>query len=322
MATITHEDRATHLRDVRRIERLRTRIRRDQLRIALRLERIDRVGSFVIDGCASLGEFGEKKGFCAGEARILAAMGEAVKIAPGMARDMLRGKSCPEKVATVGRVLKDPDLSRPDEDWGSLVTTLTSKQLRTEVKRRQAERKHGLALPLNVFLSPQGAVDFQRCRELTIQKTQKLLTEGETLEVVCADYVDRYDPERKALRALAKDAVAEATGPAKVAAPKPKGSGADRSRFTPAAEKHALVLRQGDRCSVEGCEEPLLEDAHLKPFRSGGSNGAANKRRDCRKHHDLFDSGELKVVGRPGHEVVVNRAGTVVGHLRGPPPAA
>jgi hypothetical protein len=316
MATITFEDRATHLRDVGRIERLRARKRRLELRIALRLERIDRVGSFVLDGCASLGEFGEKKGFCAGEARILAAVGEAVKAAPGMVKALLDGKSCPEKVATVGRVLKDPGLSRPDEDWGSLITTLTSKQLRTEVKRRQAERKHGLALPLNVFLSPQGALDFQRCRQLTIQKTQKILTEGETLEVVCADYVDRYDPERKALRALAKGAVAEATGPAKVATP-----GGDRSRFTPAAEKHALVLRQEDRCAFEGCDEPLLEDGHIRPYRSGGSNGARNKRRYCRKHHDLLDCRTLKVVGREGREVVVDINGTVVGHLRGPPPA-
>jgi hypothetical protein len=317
MATLTQQDRATHLRDVRLIERLRARKRRLELRIALRLERIDRVGSFVLDGCASLGEFGEKKGFCAGEARILAAVGEAVKAAPGMVRALLDGKSCPEKVATVGRVLKDPGLTRPDEDWGRLVTSLTSRQLRTEVRRRQAESGHGMAVPLNAFLSPRAAEDFLRCRELTIRKAQKPLTEGETLAMVFEDYVGRHDPEKKALRALAKGAVAEATGPARVAAP-----GEERSRFTPAAEKHALVLRQGDRCCVEGCDEPLLEDAHVLPFRSGGSNGAVNKRRECRRHHDAIDGGELKVVGPSDRRVIVNRAGTVVGRLRGPPPSA
>lgn len=86
---MTTQDRERHLRDARAVDRLRTRKRRLELRIALRLERIGRTASFVFDGCASLGEFGEKKGFCAGEARILASMGGAVKAAPGLGRDLL-----------------------------------------------------------------------------------------------------------------------------------------------------------------------------------------------------------------------------------------
>ena len=317
MLALSSADREVHLRDVRAIERLRARRRRIDLRLAARFARIQRTGSFLFDGAASLGGFGEKKGFCAGEARILACMGEALQSSPGMAKDLLEGRSCPEKIATAGRVLADPDLCRPDEDWQRLVASLTSKQLRTEVRRREAERKHGLALPLHLYLSPDGAMAFQRCRELTIQRAQKPLTEGETLEMVCVDYVDRHDPEQKALRALARGAVADATkaGP-------PRRPDETRTRFTPAAEKHALVLRQGDRCSVEGCDERLLEDAHQRPYRAGGSNGAANKRRTCRTHHRLFDGGALKIVGREGREAIVNRAGTVVGHLRGPPTEA
>jgi len=317
MTTLTLADRERHRKDLRAIERLRARKRRIELRLASRFARIQRTGSFVFDGAASLGGLGEQRGFCAGEVRILACMGEALEAAPKMAKDLLAGKCCPEKVATAGRVFTDPGLARPDEDWGRLVATLTSKQLRTEVRRREAERKHGLALPLNTFLSPQGALDFQRCRELTIQRAQKPLTEGETLELVCADYVERHDPEKKALRALARGAVAEATKPEPDLPP-----GERRTRFTPAAEKHALVLRQGDRCAFEGCDEAILEDGHIRPFRAGGPNGARNKRRCCRRHHDLLDRGDLKIVGREGREAVVTRAGTVVAHLRGPPVAA
>jgi hypothetical protein len=230
---------------------------------------------------------------------------------------MLEGRTCPEKVALVGRVLREPDLARPDEDWGRLAATLTSKQLRTEVRRRETERRHGMAVPLSVFLSPRGAEDFLRCREITIQKAQKPLTEGETLERVFDDYLERNDPERKAVRARSRGAVADATRPRAKHAP-----GADRGRHLPAAERHALILKRGDRCAFEGCENSILENAHRIPFRSGGSNAAKYQDRCCRIHHELLDRGELKIVGAPGKEVVVDRAGTVVNRLRGPPFAA
>ena len=312
--TLSGADRAVHAKDVAALERLRARIRRLQLRAGMRLSRIRSKGSFAFDGTVSFSEFAEKRGFCAGEASILAAAVEA----PALHADLLGGRTCPEKVASVGRVLRDPSLVRPDEDWAQLARELTAPELKSRVNQRLAEVKSGgPVMPLKAWLTPQAAEDFVRCRELTVREARRPLTEGETLGVVLRDYVVRHDPVEVAKRALEAGRVADATKPASLGRP-----GQPR-RATPAAEKHAVVLRDGDRCAVEGCDErAFLENAHRVPHRSGGAAAASDLDRVCRPHHRAMDSGTLKAVGREDRRVLVDRSGTVVARFRTslPPP--
>ena len=315
--TLTNADRATHLRDCAVLTRDLARLRRLQLRVGRRLSRVRARGSFLFDGSASFGEFAEKRGLCAGEASILASAAETAA-ERGARRDLLSGRTCPEKLATVRRVLREPDLLRPDDDWSRLARELTAPDLKFRVNRRLAERATGgPVLPLRAWLSPRGAEAFVRCRELTVRQERRPLTEGETIEIVCRDFVLRHDPVEAAKRALAAGRVADATRPVERGRPgQPRGA-------TPAAERHALVLRDGDRCAIEGCDErTFLENAHRVPHRSGGPAVAANEDRLCRRHHRAVDAGDLKPVGTNGRRVLVDRSGTVAARFRTslPPP--
>ena len=315
--TLTSADRASHERDCAVIARDLGRLRRLQLRVGRRLARVRAKGSFLFDGNASFGEFAERRGLCAGEASILASAAEAAADR-GARRDLLAGRSCPEKLATVQRVLREPGLVRPDDDWSRLARELTAPELKSRVNQRLAERATGgPVLPLKAWLSPKGAELFVRCRELTVRRERRPLTEGETIEIVCRDYVVRHDPVEAAKRALAAGRVADATKPAV------RGRPGQRRCAMPAAERHALVLRDGDRCMIEKCDErAFVESAHRVPHRFGGPAVAANTDRICRGHHDRVDSGELKIVGTNGRRVLVDRSGTVVARFRTslPPP--
>jgi len=67
---------------------------------------------------------------------------------------------------------------------------------------------------------------------------------------------------------------------------------------------------------VEGCGNAyFLDFCHRQPFRTGGENTAANLFRFCRLHHRQFDGGQWKVIRRPGGDILVDRAGLVVGRL-------
>ena len=316
--TLTAADRAVHAKDVAALERLRGRLRRLQLRAGRRLERVRAKGSFLFDGAASFAEFAEKRGFCGAEAGILASAAATLGAAPSLRRDLLEGRTCPEKVASVGRVLRDPSLVRPDEDWAGLAREMTAPEVRKQVNRRLAEaRSGGPVVPLRAFLTPAGAELFVRCRELTVRQEKRPLTEGETLELVMRDFVLRHDPVEAAKRALSRGRVADEGKPVV------RGRPGQPRRAMPAAERHALVLRDGDRCAVDGCDErSWLENAHRVPHRSGGPAVAAATDRVCRGHHRRIDSGALKAVGTNGRRVLVDRSGSVVARFRGarPPP--
>ena len=316
--TLTSTDRDAHSRDCAAIERDRVEMCRLKMRIGLRFARIRAKGSFLFDGAASFGEFAEKRGFCAGEAAILANAAEAAVASRELRTDLMQGRTCPEKLASVQRVLREPGLVKPDDDWARLARELTAPELKFRVNKRLAERATGgPVLPLKAWLSPTGAELFVRCRELTVRQERRPLTEGETIEIVCRDFVVRHDPVEAAKRALAAGRVADAEKPAV------RGRPGQPRRAMPAAERHALVLRDGDRCAIEGCDERVfLENAHRVPHRAGGPAVAANEDRICYGHHRAKDAGKLKAVGANGRRVLVDRNGTVVARFRTslPPP--
>ena len=141
--------------------------------------------------------------------------------------------------------------------------------------------------------------------------------EGETIEVVVHDYLERHDPEWKAARMAERDAEAKAHGNGSL-----EGNGhthlTERSRHIPEAEKRAVLRVAGDHCRVEGCEErSFLKYCHRVPFAFGGPNRAENLVRLCEGHHKQMDSGVWKPVRkRDGSIVMIDRRGVVVGRFR------
>jgi hypothetical protein len=198
------------------------------------------------------------------------------------------------------------------------------------VKQRLEEARAGsFVFPLTVFLSPKGADDFLRARELTIRKAGKPLTEGQTFEAVVDDYLDRHDEVRRAARLAAEERSrlpADGEGSRGCAAKSAgRKSGAPRSRHVLARSLRALLGRAGDCCWVEGCDRrAFLQICHLRAFARGGSNGARNLVRLCREHHVQMDSGVWwPKAKRDGSIVMIVRRGVVVGRFRGGPrPAA
>ena len=87
-------------------------------------------------------------------------------------------------------------------------------------------------------------------------------------------------------------------------------------RHIPATERRKVLRIAGDRCRVAGCPNTyFLDYCHRRPFRLGGGNEAENLYRFCKAHHRQFDGGEWRILSRPGGDLLVDRAGLVVGRL-------
>ena len=99
------------------------------------------------------------------------------------------------------------------------------------------------------------------------------------------------------------------------------GRGGAASRHVPAADRHRVLERFGDRCWVAGCDDRGRQTlAHRRHFRFGGANRYWNLLRLCLEHHRQFDGGLWKVVERRKKALLIDRRGLVVGELRGLPP--
>ena len=146
---------------------------------------------------------------------------------------------------------------------------------------------------------------------MRVRKHDRLLSEGQTVEVLSDHYLESYDSERKKPRKRRMPDTAGSSG-----------------RHVPAQVQRAVVARQGDRCAVPGCDhEIFLNKAHIRAHCRGGSREARNLLYFCREHHVLYDLGFLKVGSTPGnpvfevpeYEVTGAGAGRFPGKTRGPP---
>jgi len=192
-----------------------------------------------------------------------------------------------------------------------------------------------------VQLSRKGLDDLGRTRDiLTDGRGGPRPSESQAVETALDFFVDRKCPEKKAARAAERERKRkerEAAGGTKErspTAPAPRtrpGASADgerdgageRSRYIPAADRHAVIRRHGDRCFVEDCEvRHAGQLAHSRAFRFRGANKVWNLDRPCKAHHAAFDSGQLRLVEGPdgGVPLIVDRRGRVVGRVRRPGP--
>src|SRR5438445_7254128 len=97
----------------RRFEAALSAMRRSALAAAKALLEIDRCAHFVYEGCASVGEFGERHGASAGEARRLVALARAAEAWPPLEERVLAARIPLESASRLGAVAS---LQRPGDD--------------------------------------------------------------------------------------------------------------------------------------------------------------------------------------------------------------
>jgi len=273
-----------------------------QLRVARLLRTIDRTAHFVFRGCSSIAQLGELHGLSGRETRILAAVGRALELRPELEDEILAGRLSLDAAASLRKLYEDPSLVREGEDWLALAEELPAGELHRRIFSRIIEVRTGEpSSTLTAILTASGREKFERARNLASRKTRKLLSEGQTVEVLSDHYLDSFDIERKQPRRRRMDDTAGQPG-----------------RRVPAEVERAILARQGDRCAVPGCDHVIwMNMAHVRPHRDGGSREADNLLYLCWQHHELYDRDLLRMAGTADHPVFTDASGAVMG-IRAP----
>ena len=313
----------------RRLEELRDDLRSGvrsmrevQVRVGRALLELQRSRNLLLLGSTTFPIFCEQEGLSPTEARELTSMAEAAESAPEIAARVTETKLTPQKAALIHEVMQTPEIQRPGEDLLAFAQTKSAKDLIREVKKRRADAELGEP-SVCMVLQVSGNVrdDFRRCQTLVSRSLDRMASEGETLERISDEYLQRHDPERKARRLGCQTPVVCAGGsasPQRRLRGQPVSDTGVRSRHVPAPEMRELLRAAGDRCWVDGCgNEAFLQMAHRRAFRANGSNRARNLLRLCRTHHAQFDSGVWWLVHRlDGQVVLLDKRGVTVGRLR------
>ena len=313
-------ERQRHLEGLRDDLRSGVRSMREvQVRVGRSLLEIQRSRNLLLLlGSTTFPIFCEQEGLSPTEARELTSMAEAAESAPEIAARVTETKLTPQKAALIHEVMQTPEIQRPGEDLLAFAETKSAKDLIREVKKRRADAELGEP-SVCMVLQVSGNVrdDFRRCQTLVSRSLDRMASEGETLERISDEYLQRHDPERKAL-VSDSGCPRRRTGSPETTASRTTGVRHRRSRHIPAVDTRELLRAAGDRCWVDGCpNEAFLQFAHRHPFRANGSNRSVNLLRLCRTHHAQFDEGVWRLAfRRDGGVVLIDRRGVNVGRLR------
>ncbi len=270
--------------------------RRDaELRCARILAELGEKRTWEAFGCASVGEFGERHGIAAAEARALFDLGRAIRTNPLLEQQVADGKVTVAAAACVAQALADPAMLRDDDDWIRWAGTETTRRLRDRVLRRREEVRIGdePACPVTVYVRVKGRDDFHRARAIASRRAGRALTHGETLETVVDHYLETFDEDRTTPGTRRCPPTALVDG-----------------RYVPMAVRREIFERQGHACAVPLCSHTMfLELAHLWAHASGGDREADNLVLLCSLHHFFLDSGAIKLVGTAASPRFLNSRG-------------
>lgn len=266
---------------------MRSELLAPRLRAARLFLVIERSHHWVFEGCASVGEFGERYGYSAREARLLVAAALALELRPDLESRLLAGTLTMESVAELGRIYRDPGLIREGDDWIRWAEEWSARRLSFEVRKRIMEtREMEPTSTLMVVCTGSTREKYDRARTIASRKKRKFLDGNGTIEALSDHYLDSFDPQRK--------------NPGKRRMPETKGH---PGRTIPAEVKRAVRDRDGEECDYPGCDNHIFLDfAHDEPHASGGSREADNLAPRCTIHHTLSDEGFIEKVA-DGQEV-------------------
>lgn len=269
--------------------------REAELRCARLLARMGDDRAWERYGCTNVGEFGERHGLAAVEARALLDLGRALRLHPDLADEIRAGGVTVAAAACVSEVLTRPTLLRPDDDWRHWARTEPIRTLRRRIRARREQVRIGNepACPVTVFVRPQARDDFERAREIASSRAGRPLTHGETFETVVDHFLDSFDFAR--------------VEPGSRRAPNTR---LYRSRYVPMEVRREIYARQGFQCAVPFCENTMfLEKAHLVAHASGGHREADNLLLLCSVHHVFLDGGVIRVEGTASEPRFLDRDG-------------
>jgi hypothetical protein len=164
---------------VARIEKRQRTLRREQLEQGKDLLEIDTSGHFAYESCASVGEFGERRGIDESETKTLIAAAKAVKDDAEMEADVVSGKLSLRRAAALSILRENPDLLREGDNWREWAKQWTAGKLERELRRRAKEQETGEPTSvLTSVLTASGREKFEKARQIACEKENKLLDEG------------------------------------------------------------------------------------------------------------------------------------------------
>jgi hypothetical protein len=236
---------------------------------------------YLLEGCSSIGELGERMGYSASEARTYARAGMVFRLYEEAAPLFLRGRLTLEAAAVLQRVLRAPEFQREGDDWFGWAEKETARDLRLRVKKRLEEcRVQAPVVEVTVHLSEKGRGDLDRCRELLSGKTHRAVSESEAVETVADDWLERNDPRRR-------EPAARRVGDTRV----------NRSRHVPEEVKREVIERARARCEKPGCGATWgLQFAHIDGHAEGGGREADDLVYLCGNDHRMYDAGWLDIL--------------------------
>jgi hypothetical protein len=256
--------------------------RQEDLRVAADFARLEESCHFRAEGCASIGEFGERYGYSAGEARMLFRVGRAVRAYPALATLVLRGRVTLEGASVLHRVLSDVKVQGPHSraTWVYWAKTESARRLRNRVRARLEESRTGLPVhETTLHLTDRGLDDLDRARVVIGDRVHRAVSESEAVEVSLACFLEHEDPQRKE------------PGTRRVV-----DTVSNRSRHVPMDVRRLVRARSGGICEVPYCDSALgLELAHVQAHRDGGGREAKDLFHGCHGHHVTYDAGWFHV---------------------------
>jgi len=254
-------------------------VARGRIRLAKLVRRIDQSAHFVYESCASLGEWGERYGFSAREVRLLASVAKAIELQPALESKLVSGSLTFDAAGVLGKVLDCPELARDGADWIEKAEQLTARQLMLQASRALKEVAEGEPTSVLVAtMTSTGRGKFERARVIACRKKNKILDEGQTVEVLSDHYLDSFDEDRvkPGTRRLGDTSGTE-------------------NRTVPAESRREVKARSGGVCEFPLCENDIWTDLdHDTPHCRGGSQEATNLDELCKRHHGYKHRGFIK----------------------------
>jgi hypothetical protein len=250
--------------------------------------RIDRQAAFVPAGCSSVQELASRRGYSTRHVRDLTRLGHALAGEPEL-EALLRANEIGFDVAcALGRIHRDPDLPRPDDEWVQWARFERLAELNRRIRQRIEEVRQGCrdVRPWNAHVTARTAENLLRCRQIASQKAGRLLTHGQLLDVLSTGYLLDEDVAER-----------EGHGPGTGTRRLPPTAERPYDRTIPAEVVRALEERSGGLCEFGSCERPAMETCHLEPHRDGSGREVENLVRGCRLHHKAFDAGLIRFLG-------------------------
>lgn len=286
-----------------------------KLRLARFLAQVDEAKHWKLEGCGSLAEFGARFGIARVETRSLRDLGLALRTQVDLERALRANKTDVARAATVSRILANPALVQPGDDWikHACKDTLTDLRRRVRARIEEFAQQATGVVEVSVHVRDETKAEFLRARELLSTKEGQVLTYGQTFHRVVNFWLDKNDPERRK--------------PGKRRVPHTKTR--PESRYVPAEVVREVLERSEGRCEFPGCHNRMFTElGHIVPHAHGSAREASDFFHFCSIHHKLYDAHLIRFVGGTVEAPIfwVKGVGTICDETveagpRKPPPA-